>query len=370
MSLNFDTLFGPYQDKTITLYSYDWVDVDSATGYVAYDGTRLTIGNGIIGLNATNKTYNSGSPTSVKEGFKVVPDYDVKLYYVDKDLSCTAYYCYILDSAKNVIHFAPFNAFRANFNEVYLTSGTTYYIVVDWWITNYQEMYASGGYPFTKDHLTFTAGYKEPNEDSWAYNIKYIKTERLTPKYALEKSSERYNLLSYGTSTTKSYWNPTSTTKIADIDFDTSIFQKARNIRGNGYFRVPIRVTGAWIDPTGQEIDYYAVVKVRKWNPTTSIETEIASSQTAANVSTTNETTQSFTIKLNTMITIPDTQIAIGEQLRITIEIYGKVNPSNLFSNMDTKLYHDPLGGALDSLDAGETRSIFIIPYKIEAIST
>ena len=36
MSLNFDTLFGPYQDKV--LINYDWVDADSATGYVFYDG--------------------------------------------------------------------------------------------------------------------------------------------------------------------------------------------------------------------------------------------------------------------------------------------------------------------------------------------
>jgi hypothetical protein len=42
MSLNFDTLFGPYQDKTNTIYSYDWVDVDSATGFVAYDGLAAT----------------------------------------------------------------------------------------------------------------------------------------------------------------------------------------------------------------------------------------------------------------------------------------------------------------------------------------
>jgi len=36
MSLNFDTLFGPYQDKIFI--NYDWVDIDSATGYVSYDG--------------------------------------------------------------------------------------------------------------------------------------------------------------------------------------------------------------------------------------------------------------------------------------------------------------------------------------------
>ena len=40
MSLNFDTLFGPYQDKI--LINYDWTDVDSATGYVIYDGIKTT----------------------------------------------------------------------------------------------------------------------------------------------------------------------------------------------------------------------------------------------------------------------------------------------------------------------------------------
>jgi hypothetical protein len=34
--MNFDTLFGPYQDKVYI--NYDWTDVDSATGYVVYDG--------------------------------------------------------------------------------------------------------------------------------------------------------------------------------------------------------------------------------------------------------------------------------------------------------------------------------------------
>lgn len=59
MSLNFDTLFGPYQDKSKFLITYDWIDIDSTTGYVSYDGFMSYVSTGIsYHMGRSSERYN------------------------------------------------------------------------------------------------------------------------------------------------------------------------------------------------------------------------------------------------------------------------------------------------------------------------
>jgi hypothetical protein len=231
--MNFDTLFGPYQDKTITLYSYDWVDVDSATGYVSYDG------------------FATADSTSIK--------------------------------------------------------------------------------------------------------------------YVLEKSSEKSNLFSFTTCSFGSHKvytmvgpaDYTTLTKALDLDFDTSIFKKARTIRGKACFKIPF--AGNISSTVNNSIDVYVVVKLRKWNGAT--ETEIVSVQSPTHTSDFPDTDNKVYDFFVMSIDVPETQIAINEQIRLTVELWVDVeNDATTYA----LLHHDPQN---DTNTYGtETRLIFICPFKIDAI--
>ena len=148
--------------------------------------------------------------------------------------------------------------------------------------------------------------------------------------------------------------NQTSSTKEVDVDFDTTAFQLPRTIRGTAYisFYSHIHKTA------GDSPLWYMLVRIRKWNGTS--ETEIA-----------NNRTEEFSYKSNQdllhnlTITIPKTLIKKGEQLRITIEGWGKAasgtswitisgDPANLAQTDQTR-----------SMAATKTRIITQIPYEI-----
>jgi hypothetical protein len=220
--MNFDTLFGPYQDKVYI--NYDWTDVDSATGYVVYDGMT----------------------TEDDEGHK----------------------------------------------------------------------------------------------------------------YDLKKSSERNDLFTDSTNPGNGvpgvYY--TTYTKVTDLDFDTTTFQKARTIRGTGYIKAFVVLTG---DEASMSACCYLVFRIRKYDGST--ETEIASEQSRTDVFGEGANNEMFCVD----ITIPETTINVGEKLRLTVEVWLKGNNgggstwkchANLYWNVRN-----------DTDDNTNQRLISIVPFKIEA---
>ena len=150
----------------------------------------------------------------------------------------------------------------------------------------------------------------------------------------------------------QSHWQGnTSYAKQHDLDFDLTQNQIPQTIKGTGYFRLN------WILEGGGGIGYgYIVMRVRKWDGAT--ETEIASTQGQEYTA-----EPGVTEKLSDLlkITIPGTIIKKGEQLRITVEVWGKGNDSgNIYK---CAFYFDPQD--LDVLGTG-SRFQMALPFKIE----
>ena len=232
MSLNFDTLFGPYQDRRFTI-NYDWVDVDAATGYISYDG--------------------------------------------------------------------------------------------------------------------------------------FAAADSVSVKYLLQKSSDRWSLWSfvsvnnlYGhfADTWSAQGDYRNLTKILDIDFDTTVFQKARTIKGKAYIKIPISTIDH--DLSGSVVTaLYAIAKIRKWNGTT--ETEIVSVQSP---SLTTNTSINIHDLVMLSVDVPETLFAINDQLRLTVEVWLDVSTDTACEGV---LSHDPQDKANGfGMLAGETRLVFNCPFKIE----
>lgn len=113
-------------------------------------------------------------------------------------------------------------------------------------------------------------------------------------------------------------------TKMQDIDFDLSAFNKPKTIGGTGYFTFS---TGELTScSAGQEVLYYFIFKVRKYSGTT--ESEIASAQSKEYGF---GYEASPTIRAETAffpITIPNTHFKRGDILRLTIEIWARGEPN------------------------------------------
>ena len=143
----------------------------------------------------------------------------------------------------------------------------------------------------------------------------------------------------------------TSFVKVLDLDFDLSEAQIQQIVRGEGIVLVNWQnVTGA--GSTGVTLYHsYAIAKLRKWDGAS--ETEIASVQTG-----TFQDTENVTVDCGACvpITVPRTLIKKGENIRLTIELWGK-GPGFSFT---LSLKHDPE-------DASDNSRLGIaIPYKIE----
>ena len=108
----------------------------------------------------------------------------------------------------------------------------------------------------------------------------------------------------------------TTFVKVLDVDFDLSEFQLPRTIKGKAL----LKMAYATNDSAGN-VDAYVIIRVRKWDG--SSETEIASVQS---VTGNNDTGSSKLVNLNLQLTIPQTLIKKGEQLRLTFEGWAKGN--------------------------------------------
>lgn len=142
--------------------------------------------------------------------------------------------------------------------------------------------------------------------------------------------------------------------KVLDIDWDTTVFQLPRTIKGKAYFNWNMI---AILNTTGGT--WYFVLRLRKWDGST--ETEIASVQTSS------ETWVSDSIlPYNAIMEIPQTNFKKGDQLRFTLELWYAQDAGGA-----TEVYiaGDPSDSETYTgrLTAGNTRIILAIPYKIES---
>jgi len=103
--------------------------------------------------------------------------------------------------------------------------------------------------------------------------------------------------------------------KHSDIDYDLTEYQISQELEGVGQLEIPIAYEITNAAGTGS---FYMICKLRKWDGTS--ETEIASVQSETISSTggvTGETVWSMPI------TIPYTHFAVGDVLRLTIELWA-----------------------------------------------
>lgn len=133
-------------------------------------------------------------------------------------------------------------------------------------------------------------------------------------------------------------YNPLSTSfvKGIDLDFDLSSFNFAQDLKGTAIVNVPIAAQRSG-DGGSTNVSVYAIVRIRKWDGST--ETEIANAQTETQVSTAAGVIVGKTCCVP--LTIPETHLAEGETLRLTIEGWGKF-ASGAVNTGTIAVGHDP----------------------------
>jgi len=139
-----------------------------------------------------------------------------------------------------------------------------------------------------------------------------------------------------------------------DVDFDTTTFQIPRTVRGTAYISFYSNI----FQTAGAAARWYMIVRIRKWDG--AAETEIASVQGEEHVRVADQD-----LLHNFEITVPKTLIKKGEQLRITIEGWGKTASGSSWVTISG----DPADGAQTdgtrTMAANKTRIITQIPYEI-----
>ena len=117
-------------------------------------------------------------------------------------------------------------------------------------------------------------------------------------------------------------------TKVVDVDFDMSVFNNPRDIKGKIYlkFKHALGGTSSDIDDNG-----YSIIKIRKWDGST--ETELDSTQTET-------INQAGTVTEMMVINISKKHFKIGENLRITIEGWAQIGGGG--GNSSMTINHNP----------------------------
>lgn len=105
----------------------------------------------------------------------------------------------------------------------------------------------------------------------------------------------------------------------SDLDFDLTSYNRPQTIRGTASVQASIMAKC-----NGPEDSYvYLILKLRKWDGST--ETEIASATTPTANGT--DSSNPGKILLNSEIVVPRTHFKVGDILRLTIEVWARVNP-------------------------------------------
>lgn len=104
--------------------------------------------------------------------------------------------------------------------------------------------------------------------------------------------------------------------KVNDLDFDLSAFNTPKIIKGTGYISIPTLT----VDSSGNTVDYYFIVKIRK----------VISGAESDIVTVTSATITTPVLGSDRMmlipVTIPKTYFKRGEVLRVTIEYWAGGN--------------------------------------------
>ena len=153
----------------------------------------------------------------------------------------------------------------------------------------------------------------------------------------------------------------TSFTMRGDVDFDLTTFKKSQKVSGTANLSVSFGLRD--ITPNTPDADMYIIAKVRKFDG--SSETDLGSAQSQTINESSGEAQKTGRASLS--IALTDTNFAIGDILRLTIEGWHKhnsgANSVNLF------LAHSPnnLDGTVITVADVDTTQLYVdIPFKID----
>lgn len=149
-----------------------------------------------------------------------------------------------------------------------------------------------------------------------------------------------------------------SFTQDTDDDFDLTQQEISQSLRGTGLINIHYVYK---TDNGTTAADWYVVVKVRKWDGST--ETEVASVQSET---ITDRTTVGKTGIFSMPITVPETIYAVGDTIRVTVEIWTKF--SGGANQLSIAYGISPSGQAAtySSITFDNTNSIIKLPYKLD----
>lgn len=160
----------------------------------------------------------------------------------------------------------------------------------------------------------------------------YHSIDNTTEKYGLTDTALYSNYI--WTSETAN--NAAAFAKELDLDFDLSAFNTPRTIKGTGTF--VFSFGSGSVSTAGTQSDIYVIIKVRKWDGST--ETEIANGQSETDRLGNLDGNGYYDYRtVNVQITIPETEFKIGEQLRVTVELWAQQIGANACSVF---FFHSP----------------------------
>ena len=145
--------------------------------------------------------------------------------------------------------------------------------------------------------------------------------------------------------------------KVADLDFDLSVFNSSRTLRGTAHITLAYAIGG-----TGGDTESYIIARLQKWDGST--ETSIATTQTPTLAFSGSTVTE----LANMNIIVPETHFAYGETLRLTLEHWGKYT-GGATANTGITVAHSPKnadGTTITVANTGTTQLILDAPFKIE----
>ena len=156
----------------------------------------------------------------------------------------------------------------------------------------------------------------------------------------------------------------TTFTKVIDVDFDLSHFNKTQRIKGTAIINVPYAMQST----AGSAIcDVYCIVKVRHGDGTT--ETVLGSAQTEPLTSHATPGGIESSVA-NVKIVLTNKTFKKGDVLRLTIEGWGKRTSGDLSQQMI--IAHDPQNRdgthvmpSTDTNDPTTTKLMAFIPFEI-----
>jgi hypothetical protein len=195
-----------------------------------------------------------------------------------------------------------------------------------------------------------------------SYNVTDLVSGQIFQKFYLSSSVENSTISFFTTTSTAGghyikypFDIPASTaafTLLGDVDFDSSTLTVPRILKGTAITNYYVYLSKV----AGFVCQVYTITKLRRVRA--GAETEIANIQ-----SVTNDFGASSLRILCSQMTVPVTKLAIGDKIRITIEVWGKNTDGGNAGTFYIGV--DPLSRTDATLTLG-TASAFYCPFKID----